>query len=117
MKKFLSLMLAAIVLLSVSAGFFSAVAKEIYPDGTLVIYSTGQPQFRKIYYEAYVKRQAPNVDLETVQIETMAAGRQKVSMDYLAGAYDDMPEVIMLDAIGIVDLASAGLPTNLSKVL
>ena len=109
MKKFLSLMLAAIVLLSVSAGFFSAVAKEIYPDGTLVIYSTGQPQFRKIYYEAYVKRQAPNVDLETVQIETMAAGRQKVSMDYLAGAYDDMPEVIMLDAIGIVDLASAGL--------
>ena len=109
MKKFLSLMLTAILLLSLSACFFGVVAKETYPDGTLVIYSTGQPQFRKIYYEAFVKNQAPNVDVETVQIETMAAGRQKVSMNYLAGAYDDMPEVIMLDAIGIVDLASAEL--------
>ena len=62
-----------------------------------------------------IKRFAPNVDVKTVQIETMHAGVQKIAMDHLAGAYKDMPDVIMLDTVGIVNLVDAGLLLDMTE--
>lgn len=110
MKRLLSL-LTAIVLITALLGC-AAAEETVYPDGTVSIYCTGQPQFLQMYFDEWLERNrdiAPGVTLEMVQIETQAAGRQKISMDYLAGAYDDMPDAIYSDAVGIVDLASAGL--------
>ncbi len=106
-RKGLCLVLVTAVLLAM--GVFPGMAEETYPDGKLRIYSTGQPQFREMYYRAFVHTIAPNVDVETVQIETMHAGVQKIAMDQLAGAYREMPDVIMLDTVGIVNLVDAGL--------
>ena len=111
MKKLLSLVLALAMVLSM-AMLSTANAETVYPDGTVSIYCTGQPQFLQMYFDEWIERNrdiAPGVKIEMVQIETMAAGRQKISMDYLAGAYDDMPDGIYLDSVGIIDLASAGL--------
>ncbi|MEG0492268.1 MAG: carbohydrate ABC transporter substrate-binding protein, partial [Clostridia bacterium] len=71
---------------------FSAQAEQAatYPDGTVTVYCTGQPQFLQMYFDGWLERNrdiAPGVKIELVQVETMAAGRQKISMDYLAGAY------------------------------
>ncbi len=113
MKRLLSLVLTLVMALCLAASV-PAVADEqtVYPDGTVSLYCTGQPQFLQMYFDEWIERNrdiAPNVTIEFVQIENMAAGRQKISMDYLAGAYEDMPDAIYLDAVGVVDLASAGL--------
>lgn len=110
MKRFLSALLTCAMLLVMLP---AAMATDtVYPDGTVSIYCTGQPQFLQMYFDAWIERNrdiAPGVKVEFVQMETMAAGRQKISMDYLAGAIDDMPDAIYLDAVGIIDLATAGL--------
>lgn len=113
MKRLMSLVLALVMVLSVAA----LASAETYPDGTVSIYCTGQPQFLQMYFDDWLERNrdiAPGVSIEMVQIETQAAGRQKISMDYLAGAYDDMPDAIYSDAVGIVDLASSGLLVDMT---
>jgi multiple sugar transport system substrate-binding protein len=83
-----------------------------YPDGTVLIWSTGQPQFRKMYYQGWVERNrdiAPGVEIEMESISSMAEGQQKLAMYALSGDTESMPEVIMLDAVGIVDLVNGGL--------
>ena len=110
MKKAVSIILAIMMLLSISATL--AEAKPMYPAGTVRIYSTGQPQFLQMYYEKWLEDHpdvAPGVKIEILQVESMAAGRQKISMDYLAGATQDLADGIYLDAVGIIDLATAGL--------
>lgn len=117
MKKLMSLVLAAAMILSM-AMIGAAAEDTVYPDGTVSIYCTGQPQFLQMYFDEWLERNrdiAPGVKIELVQIENQAAGRQKISMDYLAGAYDDMPDAIYLDAVGIVDLASAGLLVDMTE--
>ncbi len=118
MKRMLALVLSLSMLMTMAL-ILPAQAEEqtVYPDGTVSIYCTGQPQFLQMYFDEWLERNrdiAPGVKIEFVQIETMAAGRQKISMDYLAGAYEDMPDAIYLDAVGIVDLASAGLLLDVS---
>ena len=118
MKRLFSLILAVAMLLAMAAAP-SALAEEktVYPDGTVTIYCTGQPQFLQMYFDEWLERNrdiAPGVKLEITQVESMAAGRQKISMDYLAGAYEDMPDGVYLDAVGIVDLAAAGLLVDVS---
>lgn len=111
MKRLLALVLTLSMLMAVAVTA-QAEATTVFPDGTVSIYCTGQPQFLQMYYDGWLERNrdiAPGVTIEIVQIETAAAGRQKISMDYLAGAYDDMPDAIYLDAVGVVDLASANL--------
>lgn len=119
MKKFFLIVLMVILL---AVPVFAQGSKEteksadsstdVYPDGSILIWSTGQPQFRKMYYQDWIDRNrdiAPNVEIEVETISTMADGQQKLAMYSLSGDYDSMPEVIMLDAVGIVELSSAGL--------
>ena len=108
MKKTLALFIALAMLLTA----FAAATAEQYPDGTLEIYSTGQPQYRKIFYDAWLDEHrdiAPGVTIETTKIETMAAGRQQISMDYLAGSFEAMPDIIMIDTVEILNLLDAEL--------
>ncbi len=108
MKRLLSLVLALMMVLSLAA----VATAETYPAGTVSIYCTGQPQFLQMYFDDWIERNrdiAPDVKIEMVQVETQAAGRQQISMDYLAGSTEDMADGIYLDSVGIIDLASAGL--------
>lgn len=91
---------------------------KVYPAGTILVWSTGQPQFRKMYYDAWLDRHrdiAPDVKLEVETISTMAAGQQKLAMYALSGDYNSMPEVVMLDTVGIVELSSAGLLQDMTS--
>ena len=93
-------------------------AKKTFPSGTIHVWSTGQPQFRKIYYQDWLDRHqdiAPGVNVEVETIKTMADGQQKISMFAMAGDYDSMPDIIMLDRVGIVELSNAGLLQDMTK--
>ncbi|WP_320129737.1 ABC transporter substrate-binding protein [uncultured Sphaerochaeta sp.] len=96
----------------------SDTSKQVYPDGTLLIWSTGQPQFRKMYYQDWIERNrdiAPGVNIAVETISTMSEGQQKLAMYALSGDTGSMPEVIMLDAVGIVNLVSAGLLQDMTS--
>ena len=92
-------------------------SSQVYPKGTILIWSTGQPQFRKMYYQDWLERNrdiAPEVNIEVETIATMADGQQRLGMYALSGDYSSMPEVIMLDTVGIVELSSASLLQDLT---
>ena len=62
--------------------------KKVFPAGTILIWSTGQPQFRKMYYQDWLDKHrdiAPNVNVEVETIKTMADGQQKLSMKAATG--------------------------------
>jgi multiple sugar transport system substrate-binding protein len=115
-KRAIVLLLLVLVLFPMMAtGSKDASAGEsggVYPPGTITTWSTGQPQFRKMYYDGFLNRNrdiAPNVNLETEILKTMADGQQKIAMYALSGDRASMPEFIMLDTVPIVQLVSAGL--------
>ena len=86
--------------------------KTVYPAGTITIYGTGQPQYLKEYFDAWLERNrdiAPEVTLEIVQNESQAKSREKITMTALAGAEDDLPDAVYIDPVNILDLAQAGL--------
>ncbi|WP_024347325.1 ABC transporter substrate-binding protein [Lacrimispora indolis] len=86
--------------------------KTVYPAGTITIYGTGQPQYLKEYYDAWLadhKDIAPDVKIEIVQTEGHAQSREKITMTALAGADDDLPDATYLDPVNIMDLSKAGI--------
>ena len=60
MKK--ALVILAVLLMAVSAVFAggskekAAAADGTYPDGTMLIWMTGQPQYRQMYYDGFMER-------------------------------------------------------------
>lgn len=85
---------------------------EVYPAGTVTIYGTGQPQYLKEYFDAWLERNrdiAPEVEIEIVQNESQAKSREKITMTALAGAGEDLPDAVYIDPVNILDLAQAGL--------
>lgn len=112
----------AIMLLAFMAMFFvfakgNTEAKKsgenaTYPEGSILVWSTGQPQYRKMFYQDWVDRHpelGTGITIEVETIKTMADGQQRVATYSLAGDNDALPEIIMLDTVGIVELSSAGL--------
>ena len=110
-------MLALVCLIAfmpVFAGGSSDKAAEdgVYPEGQLLIWSTGQPQFRAPFYQEFLDRQGDataKVTLHVETIPTMADGQQRVIMYSMAGDQESLPDVIMLDTVGLIELAKAGL--------
>lgn len=89
-----------------------AADATVYPAGTVTIYGTGQPQYLKVYYDAWLESHkdiAPDVKIEIVQIESNAKGRENITMTALAGATQDLPDAIFLGRVDIMDLAQADL--------
>ena len=87
-------------------------AQEVYPDGTITIYGTGQPQYLKQYFDKWLedhKDIAPGVTIEIVQNESQAKSREKITMTALSGATEDLPDAVYIDPVNILDLASADL--------
>lgn len=85
---------------------------ETYPAGTVVIYGYGQPQYLLQYYNAWLERNrdiAPDVKIEIVQTQGAADTREKISMTYLSGAYDDLPDATYIDPVNLKDLAAGNI--------
>jgi len=110
--------LAAMISLAMLAGCAEktyaekAGGKIVYPAGTAVIYGYGQPQYLKQYFDAWLERNrdiAPNVKIEIVQTEGAASSREKITMTWLAGAYDDLPDAAYIDPVNLKDLAKGGI--------
>ena len=86
--------------------------KKVYPAGKVVIYGYGQPQYLQQYFDAWLERNrdiAPGVTIEIVQTEGAAASREKITMTWLAGAYDDLPDATYIDPVNLMDLAKGGI--------
>jgi multiple sugar transport system substrate-binding protein len=120
-KETLVLLLLALILFPVAAtGSRDASAggsATVYPPGDIMIWETGQPQFRNVYYEGFLNRNrdiAPNVNIQAETLKTMADGQQKIAMYALSGDRASMPEIIMMDTVGVVQLASAGLLVDMT---
>ncbi len=80
----------------------------VYPKGTVIIYGHGQPQYLEQYFDAWLERNrdiAPEVEIDVVQTEGAADSREKITMTYLAGAYEDLPDAVYLDPVNLTDLA------------
>ena len=89
-----------------------AGSKAVYPAGTVVIYGYGQPQYLLQYYDAWLEKNrdiAPDVKIEIVQTKGAADTREKISMTYLAGSYQDLPDAIYIDPVNLKDLAAGGM--------
>ncbi|MGD1816222.1 MAG: ABC transporter substrate-binding protein [Pleomorphochaeta sp.] len=118
-KKILcALLIASIALTSAFASGASEDQKvntdgnKVYPDGTVVIYGYGQPQYLQQYFDVWLENNrdiAPNVDIEIVQTQGAADTREKVAMTYLSGAYDDLPDAIYIDPVNLIDLAEGNI--------
>lgn len=94
------------------SGASSGQMNEIYPDGTIVFYLNGNPQYRQQYFETWLDNHreiAPGVSVEFVQVESNADAREKVTMTALAGATEDLPDAVFLDRLNLMDLAEANL--------
>ncbi len=109
------LMLIGLILTPVMAKGAAETGKDVvdgvYPKGEIMIWSTGQPQFRQTYYQAWLERNrdiAPEVNMAYEVLPTQSEGQQKVAMYALSGDKSSLPEMIMLDAVGVVNLASSG---------
>jgi len=117
MKRNLSLLLVITLAFSVFS-FITVNAEKTYPDGTILWWSTGQPQFRKQYFDDWLERNsdiAPNVTIEPTAISTTSDGQQKVAMYNLSGDYESMPKIMFLDTVGVVSMAMNGLLLDMTE--
>lgn len=90
----------------------NADGQTVYPDGKITLYGHGQPQYLMEYFNAWLERNrdiAPGVEIEMVQTEGAADSREKITMTYLSGSTEDLPDAVYLDPVNIMDLASAGI--------
>jgi multiple sugar transport system substrate-binding protein len=111
------LLLVALVLFPLAARASRDASAGVYPPGDITIWSTGQPQFLKMYYDKFLERNrdiAPNVKIQIEILRTMADGQQKIAMYALSGDRASMPELIMLDTVGVIELGSAGLLVDMT---
>ena len=106
MKRILSLALALAMVLSMLA--VPALAAS-YPDGTLQMWATGQPEHRKMYFDTWLAENAPNVTIEATTISTTNDGQQKIAMYNMSGDYESIPDILYLDSVGTVNMATSEL--------
>ncbi len=86
--------------------------QTVYPEGTVVIYGHGQPQYLQQYFDVWLENNrdiAPNVNIEIVQTQGAADSREKIAMTYLSGAYEDLPDAVYIDPVNLIDLAEGGI--------
>lgn len=113
MKRILTLAIALVMVLSICAlPTAMAEEKKTYPEGTIIWWSTGQPQFRRVYFDNWLERHsdiASGVTIDTTAISTTNDGQQKVAMYNLSGDYEAMPRIMFLDTVGVVNMAMNNL--------
>lgn len=119
MKRILSVAMVLAMLLCTLV--LPALAEtKTYPDGVLQWWSTGQPEFRKQYFDTWLEAHrdiAPGVSIEATAISTTNDGQQKIAMYNLAGDYEAMPEILFLDTVGVVNMAMNDLLLDVTDYL
>ena len=83
-----------------------------YPAGPIIWWATGPPEFRKIYYDnGFNSHQdiAEGCYVEPTTIKTTNEGQQQVAMYKMSGDFKSMPDIMFLDAVGVVNMAMNGL--------
>ena len=83
-----------------------------YPAGPIIWWATGQPEFRKIYYDNWFNSHqdiAEGCYVEPTTIKTTNEGQQQVAMYKMSGDFKSMPDIMFLDAVGVVNMAMNGL--------
>lgn len=111
-KRMISGLLTAAMAISAFGGTMTVQAAEKYPEGTITIYGTGQPQYLQEYFDAWLERHqdiAKGVNIEIVQTEGHAQSRENITLTALSGATEDLPDATYLDPVNIMDLAQGGL--------
>jgi len=123
-KMIFGLVLFVGVLLQVSVfatGTDEATAEGgIYPPGKMVQYSYGQPQYALQYIEGFLERNqdiAGGVTAEMVQNDGEADVRQKITMSFTAGAYDELPTAISTAPVSMLAMAEAGILLDLTDMI
>lgn len=94
--------------------------KKVFPAGKIVIYGYGQPQYLQQYYDAWLEKNrdiAPEVTIEIVQTEGAADTREKITMTYAAGAYDDLPDAFYIDPVNLIDMAQGDLVKDVTDII
>lgn len=122
-KRLMGGLLTVAMVTSLIGGTVSVQAeeeKEVYPPGKITIYGTGQPQYLKEYYDAWLERHqdiAKGVEIEIVQTEGHAQSRENITMTALSGATEDLPDATYLDPVNIMDLAQGDLLVDETEFL
>lgn len=89
-----------------------------YPDGKMIIYGYGQPQYTMEYYNNWLERNrdiAPEVEFEMIQTEGEADARQKVVTSFTAGAFKDTADVIQTSPVSMLAMAEGGMLKDLTE--
>lgn len=71
-----------------------------YPAGPIIWWATGQPEFRKIYYDNWFNSHqdiAEGCYVEPTTIKTTNEGQQQVAMYKMSGDFKSMPDIMFLD--------------------
>ena len=116
-KMLLCALMAALILLSAcstpppaSVASSASEAQEVktFPAGPIIWWATGQPEFRKTYYDDWFARNqdiAAGVSIEATTIKTTNEGQQQVAMYKMSGDTKSMPDIMFLDSVGVVNMA------------
>ncbi|GAA0182429.1 sugar ABC transporter substrate-binding protein [Clostridium sediminicola] len=94
--------------------------KKVFPAGKMVIYGYGQPQYLQQYFDAWLERNrdiAPEVSIEIVQTEGAADSREKITMTYAAGAYEDLPDAFFIDPVNLIDLSQGDMVKDVTEFI
>ena len=112
-KALIALLLCLLISIPVFAsGSDESSSSDSFPPGEIVAWATGQPQFKQPYYQAYIDSQGERTEGITLRYEafpTQADSQQRLIMYSMAGDNSSLPEFMPLDAVGLVELAKAGL--------
>lgn len=93
-------------------GVTAAAQTVKFPAGPIIWWATGQPEFRKTYYDDWFSRHqdiAEGCYIEPTAIKTTNEGQQQVAMYKMSGDFESMPDIMFLDAVGVVNMAMNGL--------
>ena len=94
--------------------------EEVFPEGKLVIYGYGQPQYLQQYFDAWLERNrdiASEVSIEIVQTEGAADSREKITMTYASGSYEDLPDAFYIDPVNLIDLSQGGMVKDVTDFI
>ncbi|WP_020610958.1 ABC transporter substrate-binding protein [Sediminispirochaeta bajacaliforniensis] len=91
-----------------------------YPNGTMVLYDYGQPQYWLQFFTNYLvdhPEETEGVSVEMVQTEGEADVRQKVQMSLTAGSYGELPDAIATAPVSMQALAEGGALMDMTDFL
>ena len=88
-----------------------------YPEGTMVIWSFGMPEYMRIWFQSYIDREdtaVEGVTVEMVSFANEAEVRQQIMMEVTAETLDNLPTAISTFPVSVQVLVENGLLRDLT---